>query len=192
MQKVGNFHHGNLRVALLDAAREKLERDGHTKLSLRALAESIGVSCAAPFRHFSSKDALLKALGDDGRHEIALIYRRAIEMEAASSTRLREACRGHIEFALQHPQLYQLMFVDTAHWTEDAVPAEGRNNYEMFVRLVVEASAVPVGTPVAAACWSLIHGFALLHISGRLMLAGDPDVLKEATLDAVLHIITAP
>ena len=58
------YHHGNLRPALLGAAERALARG--RELSLRELAREIGVSHAAPRRHFADKQALLDALALDG------------------------------------------------------------------------------------------------------------------------------
>src|SRR5918995_4141085 len=58
------YHHGSLRPALLTAAERALARGGD--LSLRGLAREIGVSHAAPRRHFPDKQALLDALAQDG------------------------------------------------------------------------------------------------------------------------------
>jgi AcrR family transcriptional regulator len=53
------YHHGDLRVALLAAARRILEQEGLAALSLRSTARAVGVSPAAPYHHFVDKDALL-------------------------------------------------------------------------------------------------------------------------------------
>src|SRR5919202_1039639 len=58
------YHHGNLRSALLAAAEGALARG--EELSLRSLAREVGVSHAAPRRHFADKQALLDALAEDG------------------------------------------------------------------------------------------------------------------------------
>ena len=60
------YHHGSLRPALLEAAERALDRGGVQALSLRELAREIGVSHAAPRRHFAGKQALLDALAEDG------------------------------------------------------------------------------------------------------------------------------
>src|SRR5688500_291999 len=60
------YHHGHLRSALLEAAGEILDHAGAGELSLRETAKIAGVSAAAPYRHFASKEALLVALAEDG------------------------------------------------------------------------------------------------------------------------------
>jgi AcrR family transcriptional regulator len=61
-----NYHHGDLRAALVGAARLILEREGFDALSLRAVARGAGVSQAAPYHHFKDKDELLGAVAAEG------------------------------------------------------------------------------------------------------------------------------
>ena len=70
------YHHGNLREALLTAAESALASGGD--LSLRALARQVGVSHAAPRRHFSDKQALLDALAEDGFVRLGTVLREAV------------------------------------------------------------------------------------------------------------------
>ena len=60
------YHHGDLRRALLDAAVRHIATDGVDALSLRALARDVGVTHAAPYRHFESKGHLLAAIAEEG------------------------------------------------------------------------------------------------------------------------------
>src|SRR5678816_810946 len=60
------YHHGDLRRALVDAARRVLEAEGPSALSLRAVAREAGVSPAAPYHHFKDKAELLDAVAQQG------------------------------------------------------------------------------------------------------------------------------
>src|SRR5947207_14518508 len=60
------YHHGDLRRALIDAARRILETEGPAALSLRAVAREAGVSPAAPYHHFKDKSQLLEAVAHEG------------------------------------------------------------------------------------------------------------------------------
>ena len=53
------YHHGNLKLALLDAAIAQIKEVGIEKLSLRGIARTVGVSQTAPYRHFKDKNQLL-------------------------------------------------------------------------------------------------------------------------------------
>src|SRR4051794_5986910 len=60
------YHHGNLRADLIGAAVEIIGKHGTSALTLQALADRLGVSQAAPYRHFTNKEALLAAVAVDG------------------------------------------------------------------------------------------------------------------------------
>src|SRR4051795_8192188 len=72
------YHHGNLRAVLLEHAEATLKRRGAGALSLRQLAREIGVSHAAPQRHFRTKAALLDALAVDGWQRFDAALRGAV------------------------------------------------------------------------------------------------------------------
>lgn len=188
MRATKAFHHGNLREALLQAARERLEREGHERLSLRELADAVGVSPAAPYRHFRTKEALLNALADEGLDELGVSFERALGLEAGPAERLREACRFYLEFAQRRPNVYRLIFLENARRVEEVVSRGASPSYAMFERLVGEAAGGAARPSLTTACWSLIHGFALLRMSGRLVQAGDPRQLEGAVLDSLLRI----
>ena len=75
-----SYHHGDLRNALLEAARSILEEQDLSELSLRAVARRAGVSHAAPYRHFPNHEALLVELAMEGFSEL----RQEIASAAAS------------------------------------------------------------------------------------------------------------
>ena len=73
------YHHGNLRAALLACAERTLREGGAGELSLRELARQVGVSHAAPRRHFADKQALLDALAEDGFERLGRELREAMD-----------------------------------------------------------------------------------------------------------------
>ena len=64
------YHHGNLRTALLNAARELAAENTIDSITLREVARRAGVSHAAPYHHFADKRALLRALAIDAFTEL--------------------------------------------------------------------------------------------------------------------------
>src|SRR5215212_466981 len=98
------YHHGNLRSALLEAAERTLARGG--ELSLRELAREVGVSHAAPRRHFAGKQALLDALAADGFDRLGAEMRAAIGGAGPDlRARLRAVAHTYVRFATQHAAL---------------------------------------------------------------------------------------
>jgi AcrR family transcriptional regulator len=111
MKDDSSYHHGDLHAALVNAAAVEIERGGYESLSLRELAESVGVSRTAPYRHFADRRALLAAVALDGFERLTAIYRRAMGSGNNPRDRLAAAGRGYLRFAAERPQMFRLMFV---------------------------------------------------------------------------------
>ena len=58
------YHHGDLANALVEAALKLVEQGGAEAVSLRDLSQSLGVSRAAPYRHFTDRDVLLATVAE--------------------------------------------------------------------------------------------------------------------------------
>jgi AcrR family transcriptional regulator len=104
------YHHGDLRNALMEAALAALERDGPDAVSLRELAAEVGVSRAAPYRHFPDRDALLAAVAAKGFEDLVGVYEKALGGPGDGRVRLKRALRGYMAFARSRPGLHALMF----------------------------------------------------------------------------------
>src|SRR5215207_7310258 len=102
------YHHGSLRPALLAAAERALAQGGD--LSLRGLAREIGVSHAAPRRHFADKQALLDALAQDGFERLGSDMAAALEEVDGFHEGLRALARTYVRFATEHAALLELMY----------------------------------------------------------------------------------
>lgn len=177
----GSYHHGDLRRALLDAALERIVRDGIGGLSLRAIARDVGVTHAAPYRHFADKAALIAAIADEGFELLGEEMAPALEATTAAA-RLDALGRGYVRFAAQHPAYFKVMFG----------PGQGDRQLDVLVETVRQAGAHGDRDAghVALAAWCMVHGIATLVVDGRLspgdldLAAGDLDGLVEALLNA--------
>ena len=73
MSKIANrkhYHVGNLESQLIDQAKKMLEEVGPDKLSIRAIAEQLGVSATAVYHHFANKDELISHLAAEGFNQL--------------------------------------------------------------------------------------------------------------------------
>ena len=104
------YHHGDLRRALVDAARQLLERDGPNALSLRAVAREAGVSPAAPYHHFKDKSELLDAVAEQGWAMLSEFLTGARATSSDKRDRISEVGLSYVKFARAHPALYRLMY----------------------------------------------------------------------------------
>jgi AcrR family transcriptional regulator len=186
------YHHGNLRAALLARAEETLSQGGAGELSLRELARQVGVSHAAPRRHFPDKRALLDALAEDGFERLG--HDLSDAMGAAGERfeeRLLAFARAYVAFATQHAALLDLMFTGKHRpGAADSLRAAADRAFEAPLALITEGQAageVVGGAPdrVATVAFAALHGLASLANAGML----DVAALDEVVADAVHRLL---
>jgi AcrR family transcriptional regulator len=151
------YHHGDLRNALLDAARVILEEESLSALSLRAVARRAGVSHAAPYRHFPNHEALLVELAAEGFAELRAGLAEAAATPGAKADRISNLGAAYMRFVARRPALARLMF-------GPQLP-----NREAFPALAEAADAIgdEIGralgdSALGLAVWAAMHGLAML------------------------------
>lgn len=151
------YHHGDLRNALLDAARAILEEETATELSLRAVARRAGVSHAAPYRHFPNHEALLVELAIEGFGELRQELASAGAQTGAESDRIAKIGAAYMRFVARRPELASLMFGPQLP-NRDAFPALGT----AADAIGSEIGAALHDNALGLAVWSAVHGLAML------------------------------
>jgi len=154
------YHHGDLRRALIDAARRLLESDGPSALSLRAVAREAGVSPAAPYHHFKDKGELLDAVAYEGWEMLNQAMRK-VRADAVSLTdRMVRLGVAYVCFARDNPSLYRVMY----DGSRDKDDLQEDSAYCLVRDTLVEAGADPddeIGLELATgAAWCAAHGLA--------------------------------
>ena len=168
-KKPEQYHHGDLRPALVAGAMRLLKDQSAAELSLRAVARLAGVSPNAPYRHFASKDALLAAVAEDG------FRRLAAAMDAASGPprkRLAQMGVAYVRFATENSRLYGLMFGPVlCDWARfEGLVAAADASFELLVDAVAKATGDDRKSAPREAmlAWSAVHGYSMLAIDGHL------------------------
>jgi len=177
------YHHGNLRRALLDEALAVIAEKGVEGLSLREVANRVGVSHAAPYHHFTDKTALILALAYEG---MGLMDDAMAGAEDAAGddpkARLLGIGMAYVTFAVEHPDYYAAFNAPEVNdpGARAAAPAgppaeEQGNTWERLLNAILACQAagdLPQGDPVVLAIylWSLVHGLAELWRAGPLPL----------------------
>ena len=159
------YHHGDLRRALVDAARRLLEAEGPSALSLRAVAREAGVSPAAPYHHFKDKAELLDAVAQEGWDMVSALMAEA-KGGATGLHQLTALGIAYVRFARDNPALYRVMY-DAAR-DKEALPQDVQENkdsaYCMVRDTMIEHGADPndeIHLELAsAAAWCGAHGLA--------------------------------
>jgi AcrR family transcriptional regulator len=188
------YHHGDLRASLLDASEAELSEKGIEKFSLRGVAKRAGVSHAAPAHHFGDSNGLLSALAARG-FNMFLERQQDFKSQASASPdeQIKAATLGYVNFALENPALFRLMFSSDrpdfgSEELEDAATAG-------FMSLVADIERLTGANPLedaesmlkVSATWALAHGMADLLCSGRLKNIGqlEPDA-RNAQIAAIM------
>ncbi|MFZ4408763.1 MAG: TetR/AcrR family transcriptional regulator [Paracraurococcus sp.] len=162
------YHHGNLREALLQGARQLVAERGPQGFTLTEAARRAGVSPSAPYRHFKDREEVLAELC---RRGFALFGQR-LQAAAAGTRDAAEALHrmgpAYLAFAREEPGYYAAMFAFQPQAGED-VTASGRD--QPFETLTGTITALlPSGghNPrlVALQVWALSHGVAMLERAG--------------------------
>ncbi|TCD11372.1 TetR/AcrR family transcriptional regulator [Oricola cellulosilytica] len=169
------YHHGDLRAALLTAAEAELIEKGVDSFSLRGTAKRAGVSHAAPAHHFRDATALLDAVAAVGFSRLADTMRGEQALAGpGKSEQFVAAGVGYVRFAIDNPEMLELMFGRSR--TDGDHPDLARHAEAAFSVLVNAVGHIrgrhvfksEEGWRDVAACWSMVHGYAQLVISGRM------------------------
>lgn len=177
------YHHGDLRETLISAGMEALGEETPAELSLRHLARRAGVTPPAAYRHFRSKDDLLDAIAEEGFRDLNTRFEEAISGADEPSGQLTEVGVAYVRFAKEKPGLFRLMFGamgPSVQPGEEARRAFGTLR-ELGARMQGGAGAEAVRADTIGR-WSMVHGFAMLLIDGRLDEADDFEPLLREVL----------
>ncbi len=205
MPKKRSYHHPDLRQALLDGAVRLIKEEGMRDFSLRRLAAQVGVSHAAPYRHFDNKEAILATLMLEGHKRLrtSLLDARARCSDKAID-RLIALAQAYMEFARKNAEYLTVMFSKEGMAAAMAVGEKlefHQEDYDSFGVLettVSECQAEGSMDPhadrgaLSLHAWAEVHGLALLRNEGMIALMSEMRGGKESsTLDAIFAIIRA-
>jgi len=182
-----------LRGRLVDVGVELVAQEGAQALTLREIARRAGVSHGAPRRYFSTHLELLSAIARRGFAELGERAKSALGLgdgTASPRAQLTALGRVYLEFALDNPGMYELMFrhdlLESGHLglRDTSLPLFG-----VLVDMVGRARPDVDARLVAGALWANLHGVAQLWRWGSLQLATGADdftPLLRSALDAHL------
>ncbi len=173
------FHHGDLASALVIAASTLIASRGGPDFSLREVAESVGVSHTAAYRHFAAKADLLAEIAVRGFARLdkavaSAMVRKGPAVDPLAS--LTRAGLAYVDFAERHPGAHRVMFLPEL-CDKDRHPAlaeAAARSFAALAELVAGAQAAGVlradrpAAELAATIWAGVHGHALLLLDGQI------------------------
>ena len=157
------------RDQIVREARALLEREGPDGLSMRRLAEVVGIRAPSLYKHIASKPELEAAVVADGLAELG----ETLDAAGPDLARLTAAYRA---FAVAHPHLYTLM--TDRPLRRDLLPEGVEDRAAAPLRAVLPDEAT------ARAAWAAVHGLAVLELAGRFPPGADLDAAWAATTGA--------
>jgi AcrR family transcriptional regulator len=167
-------------ASILVAARELLDREGIAAVAMRPVAEQVGITPMAIYRHYADRASLLNAVAGAGFEELATRV-QSLRLKGGVEHRLMQVSKVFLDAALQFPHLYELMFL---------VPREGARVYPRdfqarrsptfnpTVNILEEAMRAGELRPddpieIAFELSALSHGLIMLYLGGRVAKGDD-------------------
>lgn len=185
------YHHGDLKNALIHAGIEILSKDGLESLSLRSVAKRVGVSHAAPYAHFADKEALIAAIAAAGYSKLYSQLATAQQRSADPLTRLWHTAFAYLQFALDEPDHFRITFsgVVKAEKSYPEYVAQAQRCYALVMGLVADCQmkGLFTGEPLellTVSIWSSLHGFAQLVLANQLPSA----LLNQHSIHTIFRI----
>ncbi len=197
--KKAQYHHGDLRASLVNAATQMLKEQGVEGLSLRKLADRVGVSRTAPYHHFKDKNQLLCAIAEQGfEHWHQQAEQIFCQDQLSAKEKYRQFIHGYIHYAAQNPEMYDLMFGRTI-WKQQAatdslkgVAYPSFQNQVKMTKKWQEQGLMPAQLDtlrLAQVTWGTMHGIARLLIDGIYADASHIDEMCETAVEVfVLNV----
>lgn len=183
------YHRGNVRHDTLAGARRMLDRMPADKISLREVAREIGISHAAPYRHFPDRDEFIRALATYCLIEWTDEQRAGLTQASNADARLLSLGETYVGWAARNPYAFRLVFDPAIAATTEpgelrsAMDAHG-NLLATVVGELAHAGRLPESRSpglVGLALWSTVHGLAQLVTLGQADVGAVPAVLDSLT-----------
>lgn len=196
----GRYHHGDLRRALLEAAAKAPDIE---HISLRELAAGLGVSAAAAYRHFDSREALLAELAAVGIGQLQQCFAETFDLQAPAAdaqeaiARLYRLALAYLRFADEQPAMWRLIFGVYAVQTRASALQSGAPTSYSYLPAALQGlytTGVIAAPPVPGDLlftWSTVHGAAALRVGNVAAALGEVEQVGGEVVQRVLRGIGA-
>ena len=184
-----NYHHGNLRQALIDAGIRIINEKGEDNLSLRKAAAACDVSHAAPYAHFKNKDELLEAMKKNVTDRITDELKAAVSGGRNTEESIILMGKAYISFFSQNPDYYTFLFGKLNICAHLQMDKEYEDDYppflllkDLFLKYLKEAGIRQTDEEQEIGLiktWALVHGMASIACMSGVQTSmnwADPDI----------------
>ncbi|HEX4038513.1 MAG TPA: TetR/AcrR family transcriptional regulator [Acidobacteriaceae bacterium] len=171
---------GSTAEKIAGAASRVLDREGPEAVTMRRVAQAVGITPMALYRHFADRDGLLNALADAGFGELAERV-EGVAVAADPEARLTAILDMFLDFALARPRLFELMFLRRREGARQ-FPGDfrtGRSPTAKFAAAALE-EGMKQGVFREDDVWeitfetgALLQGLVMLYVGGRVGMPED-------------------
>ncbi len=193
------YHHGNLPADILERAAEIIDTEGLDALTLRGIARDLGVSHAAPNRHFKNKAALLAALATDGWLKVAEATLTAADATGSDdpAVRLNAMGRGFLSWALDNRALFRtILHPDVTRFADDKLK-DAMQDFTAGVRVEIEAAQAQgrhadVALPILSLYTNAVPFGAAMLLINPLLSVEQPNIEaydEERLIEEVINLV---
>ncbi|MBJ7539202.1 TetR/AcrR family transcriptional regulator [Marinomonas transparens] len=183
-----HYHHGNLTKSLLDSASQIIREEGVENLSMRKLADKVGVSRTAPYHHFKDKNALLCVLAEKGFHDQQKMLTSLIKQNLSAQDGFKQYVHLYLSYALEHSEIYDLMYgraIWKAGYPSESLKEASKQTFKCWIDWVSKLQGQHIlatnNTPlrIGQTTWASLHGLARLFIDGIYLDKTDLSQMSE-------------
>lgn len=184
-----------LKDRIIITTRQLLLEEGYRNISLRKIARNIGVSATSIYLHFENKDDLIHTLMEQAIDRLNGRLQEAAETDTDPISMLESMARIYVNFALDNPQEYQIIFLFSSEELS-RYPVEkfrkARRGYELVHSVLVEGvnqGLIYEEHPRLAAYtfWAQLHGVMSVVLSKRLDTRIDQKEFIEQAIEHIIH-----
>ena len=181
------YHHGNLKQELIEKGLEYIDKHGEESLSMRKLADSAGVSSAAPYAHFKNKEEYLDIVSKYITEKFCDALQSTIDSCKDPTRILLELGKGYVFFFYENPLYYKFLF------TRGNIEVKEYRPFQLFEQTVEDFFKNTVKREMPEeilhakmyALWSMVHGLAQLVTIPGVINLNDIDGEVERILSSV-------
>lgn len=168
--KKKNYHHKNLRNALIEKSIEIVSSEGVPSFSLRKAAAACGVSHAAPYRHFQNKEQLLSAMQEHITDRFSILLEEVIKKYEGTPVLLKQMGLAYVAFFIENPTYFSFLYTQSDIVIDLQCQIPDKENYRpyMLYKTAVISILEQVHYPlekqndVVISLWTFIHGITSL------------------------------
>jgi AcrR family transcriptional regulator len=184
-----------MRERILDATLELLRKEGLEGVSIRKIADRIGVSHMLLYSYFKNRDAIIKGLRDRGFEEMEAFFAESLRRAEAGDAlvQVRASLGRFIEMSHEYPKLYQLAWRIAMPWRVDSRNVTtSLEHLSRLIQLCIERGQCSRSNPALAAVmvFGIVNGMLMLYHSVSSLGQAKQALLETELIEAAMTYLT--